>query len=117
MQSFLKNILLKNNEMDEYPQYSTRLCVCVCVCVHAQLCPTLCSPIDCSLPGFPVQGISLARILECVPISSSMRSFQLRDQTHVSYTSPALQVDSLPLSYQGSKYPQYNITCVCICTG
>ena len=38
-------------------------CVCVCVCVCVQSCPTLCSPIDCSLPGSSVLGILLARIL------------------------------------------------------
>ena len=32
-------------------------CVCVCVCARAQLCPTLCSPIDCSLPGSSIDGI------------------------------------------------------------
>ena len=26
------------------------VCVCVCVCIHAQLCPTLCNPMNCSLP-------------------------------------------------------------------
>ena len=46
------------------------MCVCVCVCVHAQLCPTLCNPMDCSLPGSSVHGIFQARILEQVAISS-----------------------------------------------
>ena len=27
------------------------VCVCVCVCLVAQWCPTLCDPVDCSLPG------------------------------------------------------------------
>ena len=27
------------------------VCVCVCVCVYAQLCPTLCHPMDCGPPG------------------------------------------------------------------
>ena len=35
----------------------------------AQLCPTLCDPTDCSLPGSSVHGIFQARILECVAIS------------------------------------------------
>ena len=35
------------------------------VCVHAQLCPTLCNPMDCSLPGSSVYGVSQARILGC----------------------------------------------------
>ena len=26
-------------------------------CVHAQSCPTLCGPLDCSLPGSSVHGI------------------------------------------------------------
>ena len=31
--------------------------VCVCVCVYAQSCPTLCDPMDCSLPSSSVHGI------------------------------------------------------------
>ena len=30
-----------------------------------QSCPTLCDPMDCSLPGFSVHGIFQARVLEC----------------------------------------------------
>ena len=29
-------------------------CVLVVIVFHSQLCPTLCSPTDCSTPGFPV---------------------------------------------------------------
>ena len=36
-----------------------------------QSCPTLCDPIDGSLPGFPVPGILQARTLEWVAISFS----------------------------------------------
>ena len=42
--------------------------MCVCVCVHAQLCPTLCNPMDYSPPDSSVHGISQARILEWVAI-------------------------------------------------
>ena len=49
-----------------------------------QSCPTLCDPMDCSLPGSSVQGISQARILEWVAISSSRGSSQPRDQIQVS---------------------------------
>ena len=45
----------------------------------AQSCPTLCDPMDCSLPGFSVHGIFQARILEWVAISFSRRSSQPRD--------------------------------------
>ena len=36
-----------------------------------QLCPTLCDPMDCSLPGSSVHGIFQASILEWVAISFS----------------------------------------------
>ena len=45
----------------------------------AQSCPTLCNPMDCSLPGTSIHGIFQARILEWVDISFSRRSFQPRD--------------------------------------
>ena len=37
----------------------------------AQLCLTLCDPMDCSLPGSSVHGIFQARILQWVAISFS----------------------------------------------
>ena len=36
-----------------------------------QSCPTLCGPMDCSLPGSPIPGILQARTLEWVAISFS----------------------------------------------
>ena len=45
----------------------------VCVLV-TQSYPTLCKPIDCSLPGFPVHGILQARILEWVAMPFSRES-------------------------------------------
>jgi len=53
-------------------------------CACALLCPTLCDPMDCSPPGSSVHGISQARILEWVAMSSSRGSSQPRDQTCVS---------------------------------
>ena len=41
------------------------------IIAHAQLCLTLCYPMDCSPPGSFVYEISQARILEWVAISSS----------------------------------------------
>ena len=52
----------------------------------AQLCQPLCEPVDCSPPGSSAQGISQARILEWVAISSSRRSPQSRYRP----SSPAL---------------------------
>ena len=39
----------------------------------AQSCPTLCDPMDCSLPGSSVYGIFQARVLEWVAIAFSIR--------------------------------------------
>ena len=43
-------------------------------CEVAQSCPTLCNPMDCSLPGSSVHGIFQTRILEWVAISFSRGS-------------------------------------------
>ena len=51
----------------------------------AQSCPTLCDPMDCSLPGSSIHGIFQARVLERVAISFSKESSQPRDRTQVSY--------------------------------
>ena len=40
-------------------------------CLVAQSCPTLCDPVDCSLPGCSVHGILQARILQWVARPSS----------------------------------------------
>ena len=40
----------------------------------AQSCPTLCDPMDCSLPGSSVHGIFQARVLEWGAIASSKQS-------------------------------------------
>ena len=71
-----------NSATWEAPQFSS----------VAQLCPTLCNPMDCSPPSSSVRGILRARRLEWVAISSSRGSSRPRNQTR----SPALQADSLP---------------------
>ena len=56
-------------------------------CVNAKLlqsCPTLCNPVDHSLPGSSVHRILQATILEWVAILSSRGPFWPRDRTHVS---------------------------------
>ena len=78
--------------------------------IYAQLiqsCLTLCDPMDCRLPGSSAHGIFQARILEWDALSFSRGSSWPRDWT-TSPTSPALQVDSFPLSHWGS--PMYTHT-------
>ena len=50
----------------------------------AQSCPTLCDPMDCTLPGSSIHGIFQSRILEWVAISFSRGSSRPRDWTLVS---------------------------------
>ena len=63
------------------------LCVCsvahLRACKSLKLCPTLCGPVDCSLPGSSAHGIFQARILEWVAISYSGGSFGPKGQTQV----------------------------------
>ena len=69
----------------------------VCVLV-AQLCLTLCNPMNCSPPGFSVHGILQARILEWIAIPFPE---DLPDP-RIEPWSAASQVDSLPFELQES---------------
>ena len=59
----------------------------------AQSCPTLCDPMDCSLPGSSVRGIFQAIELEWVAISFSRGDLP---DPGIKPWSPALQTDALP---------------------
>ena len=73
----------------------TRLSNChllsyIYVCGRAKslhLYPSLCDPMDCSLPGFSVHGILQARLLEWVAISFFRGFSRPRDRTCVSHIS------------------------------
>ena len=56
-------------------------------CVRAQSHPTICDPMDYSLPGSSVHRIFQARIMEWVASFSSSGSSEPKDQTHVYRTS------------------------------
>ena len=66
----------------------------------AQLCPTLCDTMDCSLPGSSVHGILQARTLECGAISFSGDL----PNPGMKPGSPALQADSLPFEPLGKPH-------------
>ena len=64
------------------------VCVCVCVCVWglvAQLCPTLCDPVDSTLLGSFVHRILQARIPEWVASPFPRGSSRSRDKTWASH--------------------------------
>ena len=52
-----------------------------CCCLVAESCPTLCNPIDCSLPVFSIHGIFQTRIQSGLPFPFSRESSQPRDWT------------------------------------
>ena len=64
----------------------------------AQLFPTLCDPMDCSLPGSFTHGIFQARTLEAVAISFPSGS----SNPGIEPRSPTLQADSLPSEPPGN---------------
>ena len=94
------------------------VCMCVCVYVltciythiHTQLymlcaesfqsCPTLCDPMDHSLPGSSVFGILQATTLEWISMPSSKGSSRPRDPVHI-LRLLHWQVDFLPVSWEG----------------
>ena len=72
-------VLLKGKQIDRVAASKVKVLV-------AQLCLTLCDPMDHSLSSSSVHGILQARILEWVAIPFSRESFRFRDQTLVSRT-------------------------------
>ena len=91
--------------------------ICLYTCSVTQSCPTLCNPLNCSLPGSSVHGFFQERVREWVVMPSSRGSSQLRNQptSHVSpralsdpgidptsQVSPAWQAGSLPTEPLGS---------------
>ena len=65
----------------------------------AQSCPTLCDPMDCSLPVSSIHGIFQARILEWVAFPSPGDL----PNPGIVLGSPALQADALPSEPPGTK--------------
>ena len=97
----------------------------VSVCARAQLCLTLCNPMDCSSPGSSVHEISQARMLEWVAISFSSGFSWPRVQTHISLYILHWQAGSLPAELPGkpqnmsrvlllSSISELNSTYVCV---
>ena len=65
------------------PHSMLKKCCCAVLCLVTQSCPTLCDPVDLSLPGSSVHGVLHARILEWVAMPFARGSSQPRDRTQV----------------------------------
>ena len=70
---------------------------CIYACLVTQLCPTLCNPMDCGHQAPLSVGILQVRILEWLPCTPPGNL----SNPGIKTTTPALQEDSLPLSYGG----------------
>ena len=70
------------------------------------LCPTLCDPVDRSPPGFSVQGVLQARILEWVAVSFSGGIFWTQGSNRGLLH---LRQILYQLSYQGSPEINYSL--------
>ena len=79
----------------------------------AQSCPTLCDPMDCSLPCSSIHGIFQARVLEWIAISFSRGHSWPRDRTRVScivgrrFTIWATRIEVNKWTFK--------LTCLCMC--
>ena len=76
-----------------------------------QLCPTLCDPMNYSLPVSSISGILQARILEwvAIPFAENLSDPQIEPQ------SPALRADSLPSESQEKPICTIYIFILCVC--
>ena len=79
----------------------------------AQLCLTLCDPMDCSPPASSVHGIFQARILEWIAFSFSRGSSWPRDQTRVSCIAGRVMAWYLFKSYILCSSQKYQVCILC----
>ena len=72
-----------------------------------QSCPTLCNPMDCSLPGSSVHGVLQARILERVAISFTNEV----NSSWVYFDHLALYLQFVPFFFSMSLFiPDFSVT-------
>ena len=82
-------------------------CLVACVCSVTQSCPTLCDPMDCSLPGSSIRGIFQQEYWSGLPFPTP------EDLPHpeiepVSLTSPALAGGFFTTVPPGKPYCSYS---------
>ena len=75
----------------------------------AQMCPTLCGPIDCSPPGSSVCGILQSRILVWVAMPSSRGPYLPTDRTRVSCIAGRLSSELLGKPSEGGSALKYSV--------
>ena len=85
----------------------------LCCCLVAQLCPTLCNPIDCGMPGFPVLHPPQS-LLKLMSIKSMMSSNLLILCQHLLLLSifPSIRVfsDESALHIRWTKYWSFSFS-------
>ena len=81
---FWGSFVLRKHLQSNHMPSDSHLCNDMKCSEVTQSCPTLCDPMDCSLPGASVHGIFQATVLEWVAISFSRGSSRPREWTRVS---------------------------------
>ena len=89
------------------------------LCVHAKLLPTklcltVCNPMDCSPPGFPVHRILQTRLLEWIAMLSSRESSQSRNRALISYLS-CLTDSFATISATSVQFSSVTQSCLTLC--
>ena len=90
----------------KFNSISIKIPIVFFTCMHAQSCPTLCDPMDCSLPGSSVHGIFQARIRMWVAIFYSPGDLPNPGIEPKFPVSPVLQADSLPVEQSRTNNPK-----------
>ena len=67
-----------------------------------QLCPTLCNPMDCSLPGSSVHGIFQARVLEWGAIAFSVNTAKMAILSKLIYSFNAIAYQTPSCFFDGN---------------
>ena len=68
----ISNLLLTDTVAKSVETQAVSLIIAAAAAKSLQSCPTLCDPMDCSLPGSSAHGIFQARVLEWVAITFSL---------------------------------------------
>ena len=95
---------------------TTRIVWCQCfnLCQESEVtqsCPTLCSPMDCSLPGFSVHGIFQARVLERIAITLANLCQGISNFTYHCFCISNVNINSVQQENHILELCEHSLTC------
>ena len=80
----------------------------------AQLCPSLCDPINCSLPGSSVHGIFQARVLEWGAIAFSNKKYKKYENVNYNQEKKRFFFKQV-INYKPQTFCGKKVVSVCVC--